>query len=56
MRSMMGRRAALALISLPGLALAAPGTRVQVWRDPNCGCCGGWIAHLRTAGFVVEDR
>ncbi len=51
----MTRRAVLALATVPSLAWAAPGTRVQVWRDPNCGCCGGWVAHLRGAGFRVED-
>ena len=24
---------------------------VQVWKDPNCGCCKDWIAHLETNGF-----
>ena len=22
---------------------------------PNCGCCSGWVRHLRTAGFTVRD-
>ena len=30
--------------------------RLQVWRDPNCGCCSGWVEHMRTAGFEVEDN
>lgn len=28
---------------------------LEVWRDPNCGCCSGWVRHLRTAGFTVRD-
>ncbi len=36
--------------------LAQRGERVEVWRDPNCGCCAGWVTHLRAAGFAVEDR
>ncbi|HYF07307.1 MAG TPA: DUF411 domain-containing protein [Acetobacteraceae bacterium] len=28
---------------------------LRVWRDPNCGCCGAWIDHMRQAGFAVED-
>lgn len=28
--------------------------RMVVTRDPNCGCCGAWIAHVRAAGFPVE--
>lgn len=26
---------------------------VEVWKDPNCGCCKDWIAHLERAGFAV---
>jgi hypothetical protein len=24
-----------------------------VWKDPNCGRCGGWVEHLRANGFAV---
>lgn len=27
--------------------------RMTVTRDPNCGCCGGWVAHVKAAGFPV---
>ncbi|GAA6119507.1 hypothetical protein Acidovoranil_16100 [Acidovorax sp. FG27] len=27
---------------------------VEVWKDPNCGCCTEWVEHLRTAGFRVS--
>lgn len=47
---------ATALLAVAGPALAQRGERVEVWRDPNCGCCAGWVEHLRTAGFAVEDR
>ena len=41
------------LLAPPALATAAlPG--ILVHRDPSCGCCGGWIDHLRQAGFPVE--
>jgi len=26
---------------------------IEVWKDPNCGCCSKWISHLRNAGFQV---
>lgn len=26
---------------------------VRVHKDANCGCCNGWIAHMRAAGFTV---
>ena len=27
---------------------------VEVWKDPNCGCCGDWIKHLEGHGFSVR--
>ena len=27
---------------------------IQVWKDPNCGCCTSWIERLRAAGYPVE--
>lgn len=29
---------------------------IDVARSPSCGCCGDWIEHMRTAGFIVNDR
>jgi hypothetical protein len=35
--------------------LAAPELpKLTVSKDPNCGCCTGWAAHIRAAGFPVE--
>jgi hypothetical protein len=47
----------LATFAATGAAQATPVTRVAVWKDPNCGCCEGWIRHLRQAGFkaTVQD-
>ncbi len=56
----MQRRPALAALTL---ALAAPFAsaqsgrtqpQVQVWKDPQCGCCQEWVEHLRANGFTVE--
>lgn len=48
---------AAALLS-PGLALAQKPVQklpvVQVWKDPNCGCCKDWVAHLEQAGFRTQ--
>jgi hypothetical protein len=30
------------------------GTLVTVYKSPTCGCCKGWVEHLRQAGFQVE--
>ncbi len=27
---------------------------VTVWRDPSCGCCEGWVRHMRGHGFPVK--
>ena len=49
-----------ALSVLPALAWAAGTTkatqpvRVEVWKDPACGCCKDWIDHLRASGFDVR--
>ncbi len=30
-------------------------TKMTVYRSPNCGCCGGWITHLKKHGFEITD-
>jgi hypothetical protein len=46
------------LLGVAALAWAAqaatPKPVVQVWKDPNCGCCKDWMAHLHKAGFEVS--
>jgi len=32
----------------------ASGESITVYKDAHCGCCNGWIAHLREAGFNVK--
>ena len=27
---------------------------VEVWKDPNCGCCADWIKHLEQHGFATR--
>ena len=27
---------------------------IKVHRDPSCGCCGAWVAHVRASGFTAE--
>jgi len=54
------RRHAVALLAgLPALACAGRvRATAQPWivvaKDPNCGCCAGWVDHLRAAGFTAE--
>jgi hypothetical protein len=28
--------------------------KMTVTKDPNCGCCSGWVDHVSKAGFAVE--
>ena len=51
------RRQLLAAITC---AIAAPhafaqqARNIEVWKDPNCGCCKDWIVHLEAQQFRVK--
>jgi hypothetical protein len=59
--------AVFALMVLAGTATAAGSVwdkareehsgskEITVYRSPSCGCCSGWIEHLRTHDFEVVD-
>ncbi len=32
----------------------AESPEITVYKSPTCGCCNGWIDHLKAAGFEVE--
>ncbi|MGB5135731.1 MAG: DUF411 domain-containing protein [Prochlorococcaceae cyanobacterium] len=67
-RTPRGHRLALALAALLATAgLAALGARqlrpapaapllVNAYRSASCGCCKGWLDHLKAAGFTVTDH
>ena len=44
--------AALAGTFVPSWAQGSP--KVVVTKDPTCGCCSGWVDHLRASGFTAE--
>ncbi len=47
--------AALVVAALPAAVSAQAGKpRVEVWKDPNCGCCKDWVQHLQANGFEVR--
>jgi hypothetical protein len=54
--SKITRRTALTLLTATvasrGAWAAVP--LVTVHKDPNCGCCSGWVAHLEVHGFQVK--
>lgn len=48
---------AMAIITSPAIAsglLAKTRPQVEVWKDPDCGCCKDWVAHLQANGFAVR--
>ena len=57
----MPRRHLLAAFGLIGAATVAPRLAraatdplaVEVWKDPSCGCCKDWVAHMQDNGFAV---
>lgn len=45
---------AIAIFAASGLRSAAQKNfKVQVYKDPTCGCCSLWVEHLRKAGFTA---
>lgn len=51
------------LLALPGLAAGVhlPAQSqglptMEVWKDPNCGCCNDWIAYLEQEGLRVRSH
>jgi hypothetical protein len=57
-RTLRSRRAFLALLlaaPLPAIAASDPrdATKVEMWKEKSCGCCGDWVRHLQGNGFVV---
>jgi hypothetical protein len=38
------------------LTATASATTIDVYRDPNCGCCFKWIAYLKNNGYQVNDH
>ena len=53
-RSIVAGASGLALLGslrdLPAQSLP----KVVVTKDPSCGCCSGWVAHLKASGFAAE--
>ena len=63
LRSLPNRRCMLAAMAggmAIGLSWAGPlrantvKTQIEVWKDPNCGCCKDWMASLEKEGFTFK--
>jgi hypothetical protein len=50
-------RIALTLVMLSASAAFAQGApKVDVFKSPNCGCCGAWVEHMRQNGLQVTTH
>lgn len=49
---------AAALLAAPWVGAqaqaGAPALQMDVWKDPNCGCCGDWVKIMQKDGFTVR--
>ncbi|MEQ1945286.1 DUF411 domain-containing protein [Mesorhizobium sp. VNQ89] len=43
-------------VTLGITSASAASASIEVTRSPSCGCCSAWVAHLRQAGFSVEEK
>ena len=46
-------RLAAAALFVPRSSAFAQTSDILVHKDPDCGCCTGWVRHLKDAGFAV---
>lgn len=44
---------AAAVLSAMSFGAQAAGEAITVYQDPNCGCCSGWVEHMRQEGFEM---
>jgi hypothetical protein len=52
-RTLLALAAGLPIGSFTGAALAAA-PMVEIWKDPDCGCCQDWVKHLNRSGFATR--
>lgn len=53
-RHLLSAALGLSLAGAGAFAQPAATPALQVWKDPNCGCCNDWIALMRADGFQVQ--
>ncbi len=45
-----------AMLTLPMALTAGQDPGLVVYKSPTCGCCKGWVEHMRANGYQVEVR
>jgi len=48
------RAAPLLAFTATSLTALAAAPQVEIWKDPNCGCCQDWAKHLNQNGFATR--
>jgi hypothetical protein len=51
-RSLLGGFTTAMLLGAFPLRAASP--TMVISKDPDCGCCSGWVEHVRAAGFATR--
>lgn len=54
-RSIFSKVLAAGVLAIPLLANAA-GPVIEVYKSAYCGCCTGWVEHLKDNGFDVKVK
>ncbi|MVO17608.1 DUF411 domain-containing protein [Parasedimentitalea huanghaiensis] len=49
---LQGMLAVAAVSAAPAIAQGTP--KMQVLKDPSCGCCGSWVKIMKRSGFDVS--
>ncbi len=47
---------ALCALGVAPAAHAQYKQKVVVYKSPTCGCCNGWVDHMRASGFSIESH
>lgn len=55
-RAILKLTASFSLLPLAAACSKDSAGSMTVYKDPNCGCCNGWVDHVRAAGFDVTVR
>jgi hypothetical protein len=53
-RFLLKSLAGLTCAALAPVVIAQTRPQLEVWKDPNCGCCQDWVTHLEANGFQVK--
>jgi hypothetical protein len=53
-RSLVAGLATSALLAYSRPSRSQDLPKIVVSKDPTCGCCTGWVDHLRQAGFTAD--